>query len=637
MNHRIRVLGFMSLNHAAGARLPKKAFALLAFLALEGRVLRRYIAELLWAGKPDALNNLAKLRAEVTLVLGVDALVLQGDFLSLGRVNLDILEWRSASAAARWDLYQGELLHGFSLPEWQLGRGTELQDWLEEKRRFFSVQFVEAGLSLATDHLVYSKFEAALPFLSAVATHSSEPRELALRWWLLTLGVLGKTQVLRGALASGKRALALVGLEVSMQTVSAFDLALARDTKACLARIRLEFPSVLPHQVFGRESEWQRMEAAWKAGQVILISGASGVGKSHLALEFAKAKGSLWRFWGRPSDQFVPFAFHARNFGWIFEHYPELSVPDWVRLEMSRLIPNLGGLPAPMVTLEDKLRFFEAQAETFRLACQQLQFATMFIDDAQYSDDASAQAGVYLHSKILPYQDVFPRTIFAFRAGGFAPQIEQSLRAWVEQGIAIWIDLEPLSQEAVGQCLSAVSPKLEGLQTAIMNYSGGYPMLVLETARWVLEQGIFDASELYLPRYEGAFVVTKARLGRLPTQALMLLRLAAIMDGHFDLLAAQSVLGWSKSKLQSQVQILGQAHLLVAGQVAHDLILEVVLSSIPADALVSLHRLALQILELQGVSAAIRLLHAVAANDVLAVQNFQPQAKAEALTLGALP
>ncbi len=628
---------FFGFDYFSVANLPRKAFALLAYLALEGRVLKRQVAGLLWVGKPDAVNNLAKLRAEINKVLGADAIITNGKFLALGAIDSDLLEWRSAGAARRWELYAGELLRGFALPEWSVGRGEEFQEWLEGQRRGFALQRIEAGLDLVLEKLGRSEFASALPYLSVLATDRFDPREVALRWWLLVLGVLGKTDSLHGNFRAGKAALELIGEVVSARTLAAYDLAMAKNTKACLQLLQSELSSLsqkqpLPSKVlFGRETECKRMEAAWTAGQIILISGVSGVGKTHLALEFAQSKGNVWRFPGRPSDQFVPYALHARNYGWVFQKFPDFSVPDWVRLEMSRLIPNLGGVPAPMVTPEDKLRFFEAQAETFVLACQQLQFATMFIDDAQFTDEASAQAGMYLHSKMLPYQDGFARTIFAFRAGGFAPQIEQSLRAWVDQGIAIWIDLEPLSEAAVGQCLAAISPKLEPLHKSIMAYTGGNPMLVTETARWLLEQD--DFTSLSLPRSQRAASLTQARLLPLSEDALLLLRLAAIMDGYFDLEAAQRVLGWSTSKLQSQVQILEQAHLLQANQFTHDLILEAVLNSIPAEILVSLHGLALQILELQGALAAKLLIHAQAAGHMVAIQKYLPQADAEARAL----
>ncbi|MFC6668551.1 hypothetical protein ACFP9V_26160 [Deinococcus radiopugnans] len=50
------------------------------------------------------------------------------------------------------------------------------------------------------------------------------------------------------------------------------------------------------------------MEAAWAAGQTILLLGPAGVGKTRLMQEFLAAKGTYLPLEARPGDATVPYA-----------------------------------------------------------------------------------------------------------------------------------------------------------------------------------------------------------------------------------------------------------------------------------------------------------------------------------------
>jgi hypothetical protein len=616
MNIRFEFLGKQKIIvQQSRITLPNKAYLLLAYLMLEGQTAKRDLAELFWSGAADGLNSLSKLKNEIVRVLGQEIILVDGKMMWLAEVEADLIEWQTADTVRRWLLYKGELLQGFRLPEWERGCGVDLYEWLEQQRQILAVEHFSAGVELCRQQLYLGDYKSGLMYLPTLVIDNNQTNERIIRWWFWTLGALQKQDCLPSAAKSAKLALhKALDIDFSAATQKAYNLA-SQSSYGCISALQDELGTPTFERVglplIGREHVWQRMEAAWQAGQAILLSGDSGVGKSRLALEFVRAKGKYWRFWGRPSDEFVPYAFHARSFGWMFEHYPGLNVPDWVRDEMTRLIPKLAGQPTEIRSDADQLRFYEAQAETFWLACQQFEFETMLVEDVHLCDQASSQAGVYLHSKLLPYQSNSPRTIFTFQQGQLRPEIERSLRVWVQQGVAIWIDLEPLNETMVEVFVQYLAPTLQPLHTQIMALSGGNPFAIMEVVHLLLEQPEFLKSPFAkTPRI---FEFIQARLQHLSTLELQLLRLAVLLDEQFSVQTAQMVLGWTRFEVEKYLFNLQKAHMMRHEKVVHDLIAQAVLQAIPTTLRLNLHRQIYSCLKSLGSPQEILLFHAQAA------------------------
>jgi DNA-binding SARP family transcriptional activator len=111
----------------------------------------------------------------------------------------------------------------------------------------------------------------------------------------------------------------------------------------------------------GREREWAALESAWNKNQVIYISGEPGVGKTRLALEFARSRGIFVTLRGRPTDANVPYALIARAIRAVAADRPNLEYPLWARRELSRLVPELEDGDAPPLRSDaERLRLFDA-------------------------------------------------------------------------------------------------------------------------------------------------------------------------------------------------------------------------------------------------------------------------------------
>jgi DNA-binding SARP family transcriptional activator len=640
----LTLFGFPNaFSDGQSVKLSNKAFALLAYLALEGRTSRRKLGALFWSGTQDALNNLSVVRGEIVAALGAEALIADSFSLALGAVQSDVLEWQSSlDAQRRWVLCEKEFLQGLRFRDWHIGLGGEFEEWLESQRRRFGSERCRLAFELARQTLELGSLRPALRWLEAAALDRFEPSEEAARLWLLTLGALGESALCKKAADSFTTVLLeAFGVSPVAATQSALELALSGNSPACLSILQHEFSGKVEHRVnhqvrgllkpelplFGRECEWVQMEAAWQAGKAIFISGDLGIGKSRLALEFVQSKGAFWQVSGKPGDSFVPYSSHARCFEQLRKDYPNLRLPDWVRSEMARIVPAYGDAPAPINNDQDKLRFFDAQAEVYRLAALENRQATLLFDNLQLVDTASSEAGVYLHSKFLPYKPDFPHAVFVFQTNRLKPEIESGVRDWVQLGLAEWIELQPLSKKAVQQCLNNIDVQLEPLLNEIMRFTGGNPLFVLETAHALLKQDlrIHQLQRSSIPR---AYEIIQLRLEQLPEEALLLARFAAITGEQFSGRLAQVALEWTWQQVTATVEILEKAKIITGTHFTHDLILQAILEGTSELLQSTLHLQALRTLEVIGAPAEVLVVHALGANQIEAARQYSLQASA---------
>jgi DNA-binding SARP family transcriptional activator len=617
----------------------RKALALLAYLALEsGWHDRERLAGLLWpdSAQDQALSSLRKALSflrEAFETIGATSsfpLLVRRDavaFDSAARYSLDVRlldraeteDLAGLEAASR--AYRGAFLQDFSLAD-----APEFEAWAEAQRE-----------------VIHSQVGWALGRLAERLARDGRLPEAEAAWrQRLRLDPLNEAQhqdLIQFLLESGNRAAALevfrackallkteLGVEPSEQT-----LALAGRARAAPMKLESGEPELV-----GREREWALLEAAWQRGQTMLISGAPGVGKSRLAFEFAASKGSVFRLWGRPGDAAVPYSTHARVFGQVLALKPDLEMPDWVRLEMSRILPQLGLNPPPLTSDAEKLRFYEAKWVFYSLIAPDGWDVQVF-DDVQFVDLPAAEAGIYIHSRLLPYQPGFPRTMFVFRADELEPWVEARLREWVTAGLAVWLDLEPLPEPSVANLLRGINDDhhLERFAPAMTKFTGGNPLLVLETVRAMLERGVPEDANvaLRLPRSDRAQSITVGRLLRLGSIAQSLARLAAISGEAFNLELAVAALNLEPSDLMAALETLERASLMRGLRFTHDLIFEAVLEDIPASVRVALHGCVHDALLASAAPDAVLLIHAQGAGRWLAVFEHAVAAAAQSRDL----
>jgi DNA-binding SARP family transcriptional activator len=581
---RLEVLGgacFVTDN-GARLRLERKTAGVLCFLALEGEVTRSKVAGLLWSDSDEerARGNLRQCLHRLKKLVGVD-LVRGADRLSLEPdVEVDALTLESRSFLgddAGLITVRGELLEGFDFEDCE-----EFADWLSlqrERWRSLRAGAYRRGLRdpQAGDAVTWAREWMALEPLS----------EEAQRALALALEAQGnRAQALRGLFEFEALLQTELRAAPSAQTRSLREQ-LERDSAPLPATPKIEVvPSALsrPAHLFGREREWRAMERAWRDSKAIIVSGAPGVGKTRLIEDFLTAHGGGTRFEGRPGDALQPYSTHARTYRQVLETFKPVLEAS-VRAELARIVPELGVAAPPMTSDTDKLRFVQAKASATRQAVA-LGMRAIIVDDLQFVDDASLEAGYQVYSEHWGHVDGM-RTIIAYREGELsAPGVAMLERA-VSANLAVHVRLEPLSDEAMRALLDSL-PITEEVKGRSLEFARGNPLYALEVAR----EGALEAR---VP--ERIADLTRERLRRLSLEAQRVAQVAAVAGTAFTLEVAGRVLDTSPFALADALTELETAQVMRGERFHHDLVFEAVLDGISPGVRRFLHRRVAQALE----------------------------------------
>ncbi|WP_147372906.1 ATP-binding protein, partial [Calidithermus terrae] len=255
-------------------------------------------------------------------------------------------------------------------------------------------------------------------------------------------------------------------------------------------------PPALPLRppLVGREAAWERMEAAWDAGQIVLLTGEPGVGKTRLMREFTAAKGAFEANEGRPTDPGVPFATLSRSVRELSRRDPSLRPQPWVRRELARLVPELDDEPPPPLrSPEERLRLYDAFAEFMDQATRDR--VALLSDDLQFFDAASLEMGLYAAQRFRERGDG-RRVLAAFRRGELRPEVRALVEQTVGQGQGVLIELEPLAEPQLLELVRRMSGSGEGrlFSRRLYKATAGNPFFVLETLKTLFESGLLSVN-----------------------------------------------------------------------------------------------------------------------------------------------
>jgi DNA-binding SARP family transcriptional activator len=322
-----------------------KVRALLAYLAVESDRphQRRKLAALLWPELPEstALSNLRYTLANLRQVIGdrlsqpaylkIEPQEIQ--FISNSNSVIDALTFESCCSMAQQNpldfqsihlatnLYRGSFLEGFSIPD-----SIAFEEWVVLKREHFD------RLAIQVFHLLASDYELAGEYQQAIAVTE---RQLEIDPWREE----AHRRLMRCLYFSGQRNAALAQYEACREALAAeLSLEPEQETRQLYEQIRgskLAVPFSPP--AFLRHSDDQRVEhsrfvsrqdalyrmhtslnlAMAGKGQLLLVTGSSGQGKTALVKEFLRrsleTNPALSAAWGNSrayfgsGDPYLPF------------------------------------------------------------------------------------------------------------------------------------------------------------------------------------------------------------------------------------------------------------------------------------------------------------------------------------------
>jgi DNA-binding SARP family transcriptional activator len=589
----------------------RKAMALMAYLAVtQQRQSRDALAALLWP-EYDQVHARATLRRTLSTLNKA----LAGNWLEIEReqvgLNLNAGAWidvhefhrhlaecgshnhalnQICSACLRplhkaAELYHGDFLAGFSLRD-----SPEFDDW-----QFFQADALRHDLASALERLAqcYSAtrdFEAAIAcarrWLSLDRLNESAHRLLmhlyawngqrsaALHQYRECIQVLERELGVTPLESTTQLYLAIKehqaiplppqlenypdvpgAKEAGSMSLTASMTSLSASNSQALA-LAIHYPLV------GRSNEWSvlmKMYGAIKTdGQLIILEGEAGIGKTRLAEEFltyAQARGAhviaAKCYQGETQLAFDPIAAGLRAVLTREDAMPKLdSIPLHWLSETARLLPELltlhPGLPAPLPldSLGAQSRFFEGLRQLLFALCQDTLPGIIFFDDIQWADEATLDLLSYLVRR-LHEQAVCLLVTLRNKQGLNHTRLHHLQNEALRAGNTTVLSLSRFDLESVRELVRSIAPALSSkLIERLYQETEGLPFFLMEYLLAITKGMLSPEKEDWSPP-GGVRELIHSRLSVVSETGRQLLSTASVIGRSFDFDALREVSGRS--------------------------------------------------------------------------------------------
>ena len=572
----LRLLGDPALRVGTGIKaLERRAAGLLALTALEPGVTRARAAALLWPESDTARQALRQQIARFRRNYGAD--------LVAGADALFIVDGVAVDALQPGGGGHGELLGDLSFDDCE-----DFAAWLAQQRARRRSGAASGLVQQIATAETQGDLDTAAQFAEQLllADNDSEAHHRTLMRLHYLRGDIAQAQAAYERLVAHLRT--RFGAQPSAETEQ-----LARALRAAeVARLPVAAPSgqmvpvtlLRPPQLIGRAAELIALDAAWQAGQAVLLLGEPGLGKTRLLAEFARDRRVLV-VQGRPGDAGVPYATLARLLRQAIER-PHAGLPAEQRAELGRLLPEFaqGAAPAP----DGQRLLLQAAVEALLRAVGggDAAIGGILFDDLHFADDASVEM---LQGLIGDLHDGL-RFVLAQRPGEGSAAAAALRDALEEGGLLTTVALAPLTEREVGALIASLQIDqidIAALAPALTRHSGGNPLFALETLKLGLASGQLRAGRLPQPGSVGTLI--ERRLKQLSAPALAVARLAAVAGVDFSIPLAEAVTGERALALADAWNELQAGQVLRDTAFAHDLVADAVLRTLPAAIARHLH------------------------------------------------
>ncbi|WP_326539784.1 ATP-binding protein [Pseudorhodoferax sp.] len=556
----LQLAGSPRLQRAAQTLTPgtRKALALLVLLVLEPGLRRGRAAELLWP-EADPVAARRNLRRDLFRLRQLGVEVGEGSGDTLAPLTL-ALAWPAATPLP---------------PRWLDGldevAGSDLAHWVEQQRAVLQGRWIEHLCSHARALEEQARTQGDPPTADAA--------------WAAWGAVLAD-----GAAGPGhaEARAALQRLHAGRAGTPAAEAAAPGPDAAS--------PTLGAVAFVGRQAEVRALEQALQQGQVVLIAGSPGVGKTRLAHEVLAGRGGVLVLRCRPEDAALPYASALRGLQLLQEAAPDVTLPAWVQRALATLRPVVSAAgatdPPPIAGLH----------QAYQAALRQLaegNFGGLLIDDWQWADEASLALWEPLPE---PLPERPPQTapavscepvptrlpcLVVHRSGELPPGLLLRRRRWLDEGRAIALHLGPLAAGDARTLLRSAGTLDTGTEQRLLDQGAGNPLFLLETLRHLRRHGTVQWPD-------GVQGLVLARVRALGAPVRQVLEAASLAGDDLQPARLAAATGLDALGVAQALEHAVAAELLVADSrgrhhFAHDLMQQAVAQSLSAVRRQALH------------------------------------------------
>jgi tetratricopeptide (TPR) repeat protein len=353
-----------------------------------------------------------------------------------------------------------------------------------------------------------------------------------------------------------------------------------------IKRSPVAFPSALETDApfVGREAELATLRSWWShtvgtdRRRVVFMSGDAGMGKTRLAIEFARVvydQQSTVLSGRCYAENVVPYQPFVEAVGWYLRTAPAAEVrADLVRTGslLTRLVPDVAAdfvdLPEPVQAEPDTQRYlmFEAVNDLFVTLAASAP-VLLVVEDLHWADRPTLALLSHLARTLEPARLVVLGTYRADEVTGDHP-MQAVLSELRRDDSLVELALTGLEEDDVGLLCAAACPFEPGPEFvhSMRRETEGNPFFVREICSHFTELGAGDPSAPFtletLGVPEGVKQVIGRRVAHLPEAAGPMLTTAAVIGREFDLDLLETVTGDSEDELLDLLEAAASARVV---------------------------------------------------------------------------
>jgi DNA-binding SARP family transcriptional activator len=533
------------------------------------------------------------------------ALVIEEDTLSLSPETwVDVREFagltqeqkgrgRTGASAeqltAALELYRGEFLAGFSLPE-----PASFDDWAATEREHYRRLVVRGLTTLSQLQEAAGDYGVALDTLERALAFDPLQEDLQREAMRLNYWAGDRAAAIRRYDTFRKLLDEEMGVPPMAETRATYD-GIINDTLAApkvvneatkTLEISTSADSTSPSNegtgplpFTGREAELETLRGLSSTGKLALLEGEPGIGKTRLAEEFIKASNSIGLI-GRARElegalPYQPFIEALRLL---------LARTDWPELEaallanvaaiwlaqVARLLPELD-LPLAeefgSSTVTDESRLWEGLHQFLKAVAAQHP-VVIFIDDMQWADSATLALLGYLIRQSTP--NLF--YLAASRAVAARSPLATLLQTLTRENRFAHLQLQRLTSQQIAVLTQNICGDQTGSFTDwLANSSEGNPYVLSELMRYARDNGLISGGQVNAEALSKSPVVpqtiytlTQARLDKLSETARRVFDAAVAAGREFEFEIVYRAAGISEAAALDAIDELSAAALIHA-------------------------------------------------------------------------